>query len=207
MVTSHTSKWMLIKKLIRRGGLYIHEVDLKLSTFSNMPVSRQAGGVRCIDRVKFGFLIGAAVGASVGAMYGAYGGIRYGLRGRELLRGLGSAIMQSGGTFGVFMAIGSAIRCWAADWPKKNHFTLYKLFNIHSCNLTNQNTDSNIMYEYASMQQLFSSTHPVVRGWVGTWQWPHQASEYPPFSSSYSLLCPIWWTPTCWTSWSRMGKG
>lgn len=76
-----------------------------------MPVSRQSGGVRCLDRIKFGFLIGAAVGASVGALYGGYAGIRYGLRGRELVRGLGTAIAQSGGTFGVFLAIGSAIRC------------------------------------------------------------------------------------------------
>ena len=78
-----------------------------------MPVSsrQHSGGVRCIDRVKLGFLMGGAIGASVGALYGGYAGIRYGLRGRELLRGLGTAIAQSGGTFGVFMAIGSAIRC------------------------------------------------------------------------------------------------
>ena len=56
-------------------------------------------------------MMGAAIGASIGALYGGFVGIRYGLRGRELLSGLGKAIMQTGGTFGVFMAVGSGIRC------------------------------------------------------------------------------------------------
>jgi hypothetical protein len=73
-------------------------------------MSRQSG-VRCFDRVKFGFMLGATVGASVGALFGAGAGIRYGLRGRELFTNLGKAILQTGGTFGVFMAVGSAIRC------------------------------------------------------------------------------------------------
>ena len=78
-----------------------------------MPVrhSGGGGGVRCFDRIKFGFLLGATVGASVGALYGAYAGIRFGLRGRELFSNLGKAILQTGGTFGVFMAVGSGIRC------------------------------------------------------------------------------------------------
>ncbi|XP_041060523.1 reactive oxygen species modulator 1 isoform X1 [Carcharodon carcharias] len=42
-----------------------------------------------------------------------YGNLRpgLGLRGRELLGGVGKTMMQSGGTFGTFMAIGMGIRC------------------------------------------------------------------------------------------------
>ena len=78
-----------------------------------MPVRQSGGGggARCFDRIKFGFLLGATVGASVGALYGAYAGIRFGLRGRELFSNLGKAILQTGGTFGVFMAVGSGRRC------------------------------------------------------------------------------------------------
>lgn len=36
---------------------------------------------------------------------------RYGLRGRELIGHLGKSMVQGGGTFGVFMAIGMGIRC------------------------------------------------------------------------------------------------
>jgi hypothetical protein len=36
---------------------------------------------------------------------------RQGLRGRELLSTVGKSVISAGGTFGTFMAIGSAIRC------------------------------------------------------------------------------------------------
>jgi len=36
---------------------------------------------------------------------------RYGLRGRELLNTIGKAVVQGGGTFGTFMAVGTGIRC------------------------------------------------------------------------------------------------
>lgn len=36
---------------------------------------------------------------------------RIGMRGRELMSGVGKTMMQSGGTFGTFMAIGMGIRC------------------------------------------------------------------------------------------------
>ena len=38
-------------------------------------------------------------------------GHRYGLRGRELISSVGKIMLQGGGTFGVFMSIGTAIRC------------------------------------------------------------------------------------------------
>ncbi len=69
------------------------------------------GSVRCFDRVKYGFMMGAAIGTSIGALYGGVAGLRFGLRGRELFSQLGKAVIQTGGTFGGFMAVGSAIRC------------------------------------------------------------------------------------------------
>ena len=56
-------------------------------------------------------MIGGAVGLSIGAIFGTAAGIKYGLRGRELITNLGKVMMQTGGTFGTFMGIGSAIRC------------------------------------------------------------------------------------------------
>lgn len=78
-----------------------------------MPVAGRShgGGASCFDRIKFGMMIGGAVGLSVGAIFGTGAGIRYGLRGRELLTNLGKVMLQSGGTFAVFMGVGSAIRC------------------------------------------------------------------------------------------------
>lgn len=36
---------------------------------------------------------------------------RYGLRGRDLINNVGKVMLQGGGTFGTFMAIGTGIRC------------------------------------------------------------------------------------------------
>lgn len=38
-------------------------------------------------------------------------GYRYGMRGRELVQNVGKTMVQGGGTFGTFMAIGTGIRC------------------------------------------------------------------------------------------------
>ena len=40
------------------------------------------------------------------------GYLRMGLRGRELMSNVGKVMIQGGGTFGTFMSIGTAIRCW-----------------------------------------------------------------------------------------------
>ena len=37
--------------------------------------------------------------------------LRHGLRGRELMSMVGKTMLQGGGTFGVFMSVGTAIRC------------------------------------------------------------------------------------------------
>lgn len=61
--------------------------------------------------MKLGFAMGFSVGMATGALFGGFTAIRYGLRGRELLGNVGKMMIQSGGTFGTFMAIGSGIRC------------------------------------------------------------------------------------------------
>ncbi|KAK9404662.1 reactive oxygen species modulator 1 [Crotalus adamanteus] len=65
----------------------------------------------CFDRVKMGFMMGFAVGMAAGALFGTFSCVRIGMRGRELMGGVGKTMMQSGGTFGTFMAIGMGIRC------------------------------------------------------------------------------------------------
>ncbi|KXJ18388.1 Reactive oxygen species modulator 1 [Exaiptasia diaphana] len=65
----------------------------------------------CFDRVKVGFMIGFAVGMSSAGLFGMYSALKMGLRGRELISSVGKIMVQGGGTFGVFMSVGTAIRC------------------------------------------------------------------------------------------------
>jgi hypothetical protein len=85
----------------------------------------------CFDRIKIGFTMGFTVGMVTGIVFGGYTALRYiiieciiflrilifcicfrqGSRGRELLSVVGKSVISAGGTFGTFMAIGSAIRC------------------------------------------------------------------------------------------------
>ncbi|XP_032980775.1 reactive oxygen species modulator 1-like [Rhinolophus ferrumequinum] len=65
----------------------------------------------CFDRVKMGFVMGCAVGMAAWALFGTFSCLRIGMRGRELMGGIGKTMMQSGCTFGTFMAIGMGIRC------------------------------------------------------------------------------------------------
>ncbi|KAF7658254.1 hypothetical protein LDENG_00015140 [Lucifuga dentata] len=84
------------------------------SLSSQMPVAVGPYGQTqpsCFDRVKMGFMMGFAVGMAAGAMFGTFSCLRIGMRGRELMGGVGKTMMQSGGTFGTFMAIGMGIRC------------------------------------------------------------------------------------------------
>jgi len=68
-------------------------------------------GPTCMDRVKTGFMIGFCVGMASGALFGGFSALRYGLRGRELVNTVGKTMLQGGGTFGTFMAVGTGIRC------------------------------------------------------------------------------------------------
>lgn len=68
-------------------------------------------GPSCWDRIKLGFTIGFCVGMASGALFGGFSALRYGIRGRELIQNVGKVMLQGGGTFGTFMAIGTGIRC------------------------------------------------------------------------------------------------
>ncbi|KAI0207597.1 Reactive oxygen species modulator 1, partial [Lamellibrachia satsuma] len=69
------------------------------------------GGPSCFDKMKMGFTIGFCVGMASGALFGGFSALRYGFRGRELVTSVGKMMVQGGGTFGTFMAIGTGIRC------------------------------------------------------------------------------------------------
>ncbi|KAG7207513.1 hypothetical protein KM043_009145 [Ampulex compressa] len=49
--------------------------------------------------------------AASGALFGGFTALRHGMRGRELINNVGKVMIQGGGTFGTFMAIGTGIRC------------------------------------------------------------------------------------------------
>ncbi|CAO1313755.1 unnamed protein product [Diamesa serratosioi] len=70
-----------------------------------------SGSPSCFDKMKMGFTIGFCVGMASGALFGGFSALRYGLRGRELVNNVGKVMIQGGGTFGTFMAIGTGIRC------------------------------------------------------------------------------------------------
>ncbi|VDO92340.1 unnamed protein product [Soboliphyme baturini] len=55
--------------------------------------------------------MGATVGATCGVFLGTFSAISMGIRGRELLRHLGKISLSASGSFGLFMAVGSALRC------------------------------------------------------------------------------------------------
>ncbi|XP_015925735.1 reactive oxygen species modulator 1 [Parasteatoda tepidariorum] len=75
------------------------------------PPSSYSQGPSCFDRMKMGFGIGMCVGLASGALFGGFSALRYGIRGRELIQSVGKMMLQGGGTFGTFMAIGTGIRC------------------------------------------------------------------------------------------------
>jgi len=71
----------------------------------------QQQGPSCFDRMKTGFMLGFCIGMASGAIFGGFGALRMGLRGRDLVNNVGKVMLQGGGTFGTFMAIGTGIRC------------------------------------------------------------------------------------------------
>jgi hypothetical protein len=56
-------------------------------------------------------MLGCTIGGTFGLIVGTIGGLSAKLRGRQLVRTVGNTILQSGGAFGFFLAVGSAIRC------------------------------------------------------------------------------------------------
>lgn len=61
--------------------------------------------------VLYQFVLIYLVGLGSGFLFGGFSSFRAGLRGLSLLTNTGKVMVQGGGTFGTFMAIGSAIRC------------------------------------------------------------------------------------------------
>ncbi|CAD7677478.1 unnamed protein product [Nyctereutes procyonoides] len=61
--------------------------------------------------MKMGFVMGCAVGTVARALFGTFCCLRIGMCGWELMGGIGKTMMQSGSTFGTFIAIGMGIRC------------------------------------------------------------------------------------------------
>uniref|UniRef100_A0AC35TKQ1 Reactive oxygen species modulator 1 n=1 Tax=Rhabditophanes sp. KR3021 TaxID=114890 RepID=A0AC35TKQ1_9BILA len=68
-------------------------------------------GQTCFSKLKTGFMMGAVIGGSTGVLLGGFAGFRMGLRGAALLRQVGKTSAQSGGSFGVFMAVAQGLRC------------------------------------------------------------------------------------------------
>ena len=69
------------------------------------------GQPSCFDRMKLGFMMGMCVGMCSGGLLGGFNALRMGLRGGELVQTVGKIMVQGGGSFGTFMAIGTGIRC------------------------------------------------------------------------------------------------
>ncbi|XP_054714234.1 reactive oxygen species modulator 1-like [Uloborus diversus] len=76
-----------------------------------VPNAGYSQGPSCFDRMKSGFCIGMCVGLGAGVLLGGFAALRHGQRGRSLVETVGKMMLQSGGTFGTFMAIGTGIRC------------------------------------------------------------------------------------------------
>ncbi|KAI1899925.1 hypothetical protein AGOR_G00066790 [Albula goreensis] len=72
----------------------------------------------CFDRIKMGFMMGFAVGMAAGAMFGTFSCLRIGMRGRELMGGVGKTMMQSGGTLAP---------SWPSEWGFAADMTLSPL--------------------------------------------------------------------------------
>ncbi|KAI0979588.1 hypothetical protein GJ496_007413 [Pomphorhynchus laevis] len=76
-----------------------------------MTSGQKTTSVSCFQRVKMGFGMGFTIGMTAGVVIGGISCFRSGLRGRELLGQVSKTVISFGGSFGTFMAVGSAIRC------------------------------------------------------------------------------------------------
>jgi predicted lipid-binding transport protein (Tim44 family) len=90
----------------------------------------------CGEQVASGAMMGAMIGGTFGLLMGGYQ--LFGLRGtvklsgRDTIRVLGMAILQSGAAFGFFLGVGTALRCedsrplissthqaWSSSWADR----------------------------------------------------------------------------------------
>ena len=72
---------------------------------------QRPGQQTCFDKVKMGFGMGFCIGMASGVLLGGFQAFRLGLRGREMVTTVGKAMLQAGGSFGTFMAVGTGLRC------------------------------------------------------------------------------------------------
>lgn len=79
--------------------------------YGGVPQQRQGPQQSCFDKVKMGAMMGFSIGMTTGLLFGGFQGFRFGLRGRELISMLGKSMGQQGGSFGLFMSVGTALRC------------------------------------------------------------------------------------------------
>ncbi|KRZ12375.1 T-complex protein 1 subunit alpha, partial [Trichinella zimbabwensis] len=105
-----------ILKFATEAAITILRIDdmIKVDPEERVPTGygpHGAKGPNCFDQIKVGLIMGGAVGAAVGVIFGGVSALSMGLRGRELLRQLGKVMATSSGSFGLFMAVGSALRC------------------------------------------------------------------------------------------------
>lgn len=92
-------------------NLYFEEEERFKMPMGGLSQGRQAGGQTCFDKVKMGFMMGFSIGMTTGLLFGGFQAFRLGLRGRELFTTLGKSMGQAGGSFGLFMSVGTALRC------------------------------------------------------------------------------------------------
>lgn len=72
---------------------------------------RQQTQQPCFDKVKMGAMMGFSIGMTTGLLFGGFQAFRFGLRGRELMSMLSKSMGQQGGSFALFMSVGTALRC------------------------------------------------------------------------------------------------
>ncbi|KGG51567.1 hypothetical protein DI09_31p180 [Mitosporidium daphniae] len=65
----------------------------------------------CFQRFKLGAMLGGTVGGTMGLLLGSYTVLRHGHGGMGYLRYVAKSALTSGGMFGLFMGIGSVLRC------------------------------------------------------------------------------------------------
>ncbi|XP_062056213.1 reactive oxygen species modulator 1-like [Lepus europaeus] len=65
----------------------------------------------CFNHVKMGFVMGCALGMAAGVLSGTFSCLRIGMWGLKLMGRIWKTMMQSGGTFGTFMAFGMGVHC------------------------------------------------------------------------------------------------
>ena len=94
------------------------------------------------------------------SLYYLFTASRIGMRGRELMGGVGKTMMQSGGTFGTFMAIGMGIRCWGETTSFYPTISSYGTFQNNHGSLSAQRCHS------LNLQSSFVNKGSDLSNWV-----------------------------------------